>query len=125
MIILKNLDLEIRKALSNKIDLDKFMLFTVKANQEMAIDFRINKNPNNQLTIIASHEQTPYCIQHTHKNVTITYYTWNDYRCEDVTDEITIHYETERTISKTDDLEPIIKEMILEIMEARTHHVSN
>lgn len=122
---MQNLDLEIRKALINKIDVDKFTLFTVNVNREMRIDFRINKNPNDQLTIIASHEETPYCIEHTYKNVTITYSTWNDYRCEDVTDEIDIHYETQRTINKTDELAPIVKEMIHEIIEAKTQHMKN
>lgn len=121
---MSSLDLEIRKALIDKIDVDKFTLFTVDVNREMRIDFRINKDPH-QLIIIASYEQTPHRIQHTHKNVTITYYTWNDDRCEDVTDEITIHYETERTIDKTDQLEPIVKEMIQEIIEAKTHHMQN
>lgn len=108
-----NLDLEIEQALNDKIDLDKFMLFTVYVTQEMEIDFRINKNTN-PLTIIARYEQTPRCIQHTHKNVTMTYYTWNDERCEDVTDEIVIQYITERTINSNDDFTPIIKEMIQE-----------
>lgn len=121
----KNLDLEIRKALNNNIDVDKFTLFTVNVNREMRIDFRINKNPNDQRTIVASYEQTPYCIEHPYKNVTITYSTWNDERCEDRTDEINIHYETQRTISKTDELESIVKEMIQEIIEARTHHMKN
>ena len=120
-----NLDGEIKKALIDKIDVDKFMLFTVNVNREMRIDFRINKHPNDQLTIIASYEQTPYCIEHTYKNVTITYSTWNDYRCEDVTDEIDIHYETQRTINKTDELAPIVKEMIQEIIEAKTQHMKN
>lgn len=122
---MSNLDLEIRKALTNKIDLDKFMLFTVKAKSETKIYFRINKNPNDQLTIIASYDQTPYRIQHTHKNVTMTYYTWNDGLSEEVTDEITIHYETQRTINKTDELTPIIKEMIREIMDAKNKHMKN
>lgn len=120
-----NLDLEIKKALNNKIDLDKFMLFTVKGHQETKIDFRINKNPNDQLTIIASYNQTPYRIEHRYKNVTITYSTWDNERCDDVTDEIDIHYETERTINKTDKLEPIIKQMIQEIIEAKTQHMKN
>ncbi len=121
---MQNLDLEIRKALINKIDVDKFMLFTVNVNREMRIDFRVNKDPH-QLTVIASYEQTPYCIEHSYKNVTITYSTWNDERCEDRTDEIDIHYETQRTINKTDQLEPIIKEMIQEIIEAKTKHMQN
>lgn len=120
----KNLDLEIRKALIDKIDLEKFMLFTVNADHETRIDFRINKDPN-QLIIIASYEQTPYCIEHSYKNVTITYSTWNDERCEDRTDEIDIHYETQRTINKNEQLEPIIKEMIQEIIEAKTQHMPN
>ena len=119
-----NLDLEIKKALIDKIDLDKFMLFTVNVNSEMTIDFRINKDPK-YLTIIASYEQTPHRIQHTHKNVTMTYYTWHDGLSEEVTDEITIHYETQRTINKTDELAPIVKEMIHEIIEAKTQHMKN
>ena len=119
-----NLDLEIRKALINKIDVDKFTLFTVNVNREMRIDFRINKNPND-LIVIASHEETPYHIEHRYKNVTITYSTWNDERCEDRTDEIDIHYETQRTINKNEQLEPIIKEMIQEIIEAKTHHMQH
>ena len=113
-----NLDLEIKQALEDKIDLDKFMLFTVNVTQEMEIDFRINKNTN-QLTVIARYEQTPHCIQHTYKNVTMTYYTWNDERCEDVTDEIVIQYKVERTINNNDEFTPIIKEMIQEIMDAK------
>ena len=113
-----NLDLEIKQALEDKIDLDKFMLFTVNVTQEMEIDFRINKNTN-QLTIIARYERTPHCIQHTYKNVTMTYYTWNDERCEDVTDEIVIQYKAERTINNNDEFTPIIKEMIQEIMDAK------
>ena len=119
-----NLDLEIKKALNKKINLDKFMLFTVNVNREMKINFKINKDPN-YLTVIASYEQTPYCIEHRYKNVTITYSTWNYERCEDRTDEIDIHYETQRTINKTDELEPIVKEMIREIIEAKTHHMQN
>lgn len=117
---IKHLDAKIRKALIDKIDVDKFMLFTVNVNSEMTIDFRINKNPNH-LTVIATYEQTPHRIQHTHKNVTMTYYTWNDERCEDVTDEITIQYVTERTIDRKEQLEPIVKEMIHEIIEAKTN----
>lgn len=120
-----NLDLEIKKALNNKIDLDKFMLFTIKVNSEIKIDFRINKNTNDQLTIIASYDQMPYRIEHSYKNVTITYSTWDNERCDDVTDEINIHYETKRTIRKTDELAPIVKEMIQEIIEAKTHHMQN
>lgn len=118
---MSNLDLEIKKALNSKIDLDKFMLFTVNVNQEMRIDFRINKDQSDQLTIIANYDQTPYRIEHRYKNVTITYSTWDNERCEDVTDEINIHYETKRTINKTDELEPIVKEMIQEIIDAKNH----
>lgn len=120
----KNLDLEIRKALNSKIEVEKFMLFTVNVNSEMTIDFRTNKDPK-YLTIIASYEQTPQRIQHSYKNVTMTYYTWNDERCEDVTDEITIQYETKRMINKIDELAPIVKEMIQEIIEAKTQHMKN
>lgn len=120
----KNLDLEIRKALNSKIEVEKFMLLTVNVNSEMTIDFRVNKNPND-LTVIASYEQQPERIQHTHKNVTMTYYTWNDGLSEEVTDEITIHYETQRTINKTDELTPIVKEMIQEIIEAKNKHMPN
>lgn len=120
----KNLDLEIRKALNSKIEVEKFMLFTVNVNSEMKVNFRINKDPK-YLTVIASYEQTPQRIEHTYKKVTMTYYTWNDERGEDVTDEITIHYETRRTINKTDQLEPIVKEMIQEIMEAKNKHMKN
>ena len=119
-----NLDLEIEQALNDKIDLDKYMLFTVYVTQEMEIDFRINKNTN-QLTIIARYEQTPHCIQHTYKNVTMTYYTWNEERCEDVTDEIVIQYITERTINSNDDFTPIIKEMIQEIIDAKNKYMPN
>ena len=122
--LMSNLDLEIKKALISKIDLDKFMLFTVKIDSETRIDFRVNKNPND-LTIIATYEQVPHRIEHTYKNVTITYYSWNDGLSEEVTDEITIHYETQRTINRNDELEPIIKEMIQEIIEAKTHHMPN
>lgn len=120
----KNLDAEIRKALNSKIEVEKFMLFTVNVNTEMTIDFRVNKNPN-YLTVIATYEQTPHRIQHGYKNVTMTYYTWNDERGEDVTDEITIQYTTERTINRNDDLKPIVKEMIHEIIEAKTQHMKN
>ena len=123
-VMTKNLDAEIRKALNSKIEVEKFMLFTVNVNSEMTIDFRINKDPK-YLTIIASYEQTPPRIQHTHKNVTITYYSWNDDLSEEVTDEITIHYETQRTINKNKELEPIVKEMIQEIIEAKTQHMKN
>lgn len=122
---MSNIDLEIRKALNNKIDLDKFMLFTVKVNSEIKIDFRINKNTNDQLTIIASYDQMPYRIEHSYKNVTITYSTWNNERCDDVTDEINIHYETQRTINKNDELAPIVKEMIQEIIDAKNKHMQN
>lgn len=115
---MQNLDLEIQKALTSKIDLDKFMLFTVNVNSEMKVNFRINKDPK-YLTIIASYEQTPHCIRHTHKNVTITYSTWNDDLSEEVTDEITIRYETKRMINRNKELEPIVKEMIREIMDAK------
>ena len=121
---MSNLDLEIKKALNSKIDLDKFILFTVKVDSETKIDFKINKDPNS-LTVIASYEQTPPRIQHTHKNVTITYYSWNDGLSEEVTDEITIQYETKRTINKNDELTPIIKQMIQEIIEAKTQHMPN
>ena len=122
--MIKNLDLEIRKALNSKIEVEKFMLLTVNVNSEMTIDFRINKDPK-YLTIIASYEQTPHRIQHTHKNVTITYSTWNDDLSEEVTDEITIRYETKRMINKNKELEPIVKEMIQEIMEAKNKHMKN
>lgn len=121
---MSNLDLEIKKALNNKIDLDKFMLFTVNVNSEMKVNFRINKDPK-YLTVIASYDQTPYRIEHRYKNVTITYSTWDNERCDDVTDEINIHYETKRTINKTDKLEPIVKEMIQEIIEVKTQHMKN
>lgn len=120
----KNLDLEIRKALNSKIEVEKFMLLTVNVNSEMTIDFRINKDPK-YLTIIASYEQTPYRIQHTHKNVTMTYSTWSDDLSEEVTDEITIRYETKRMINRNKELEPIVKEMIQEIIEAKTQHMKN
>lgn len=55
----------------------------------------------------------------------MTYYTWNDERCEDVTDEITIQYETKRMINKNKELEPIVKEMIHEIIEAKNKHMKN
>lgn len=119
-----NLDLEIKKALTDKIDLDKFMLFTVKVDHETKIDFRINKDQN-QLTIIASYDQDPVCIQHRYKNVAITYSTWSDTDCIEVYTDISVNYETKRTIDKTDQLEPIVKEMIQEIIEARTHHMQN
>lgn len=119
---MSNLDLEIKKALNNKIDLDKFMLFTVKVDSETKIDFRINKI---EQIIKASYDQEPECIQHTHKNVTITYYTWNDGLSEEVTNEITIHYETQRTINKNDELTPIVKDMIQEIINAKNKHMQN
>lgn len=120
-----NLDLEIKKALTDKIDLDRITLFTVKGDFETKINFKIHKDQSDQRIIVASYEQTPYCIEHRYKNVTITYSTWNDERCEDRTDEIDIHYETQRTISKTDELEPIVKEMIQEIIEAKNKHMQN
>lgn len=119
--MLNKLDLAIKKALVNKINLDDVILLTVDVSSEMDIDFTISEQPN-QLTLIATYEQTPKCIQHTYKNTTITYYSWNDGLCEDVTDEITIHYETKRTIKKTNDLTPIIKEIIQEIINAKTKY---
>lgn len=121
---MSNLDLEIKKALTSKIDLDKFMLFTVNVNSEMKVNFRINKDPK-YLTVIASYEQTPQCIEHTYKNVTITYSTWSDDDCIEVYTDITINYETKRTINKNDELTPIIKQMIREIMDAKTQHMKN
>ena len=121
---MSNLDLEIKKALNNKIDLDKFMLFTVKVDSETKIDFKINKDPNH-LTVIATYEQTPQRIEHTYKNVTITYSTWSDDECIEVYTDISVNYETQRTIDKTNQLEPIVKEMIQEIIEAKTKHMSN
>lgn len=120
----KNLDLEIRKALNSKIEVEKFMLFTVKVNSEMTIDFRVNKNPNH-ITVIATYEHTPQRIEHTYKNVTITYSTWSDDECIEVYTDISVNYETQRTIDKTDQLEPIVKEMIQEIIEAKTQHMKN
>lgn len=120
----KNLDLEIRKALNSKIEVEKFMLFTVNVNSEMTIDFRINKDPNH-LTVIASYEQTPQRIEHTYKNVTITYSTWSDDEFIEVYTDISVNYETQRTINKTDELAPIVKEMIHEIIEAKTQHMKN
>ena len=122
--LMSNLDLEIKKALNSKIDLDKFMLFTVKVEPEIKIDFRINKDLNH-LTVIATYEQTPQRIEHTYKNVTITYSTWSDDDCIDVYTNITVDYKTERTIDKTDQLKPIVKEMIQEIIEAKTKHMPN
>lgn len=119
---MSNLDSKIRKALNSKIDLDKFMLFTVNVNSEMKVNFRINKDPK-YLTVIASYEQTPHHIQHTYKNVTITYSTWSDDECIEVYTDISVNYETQRTINKTDELAPIVKEMIQEIIEAKTHHI--
>lgn len=55
----------------------------------------------------------------------MTYYTWNDERCEDVTDEIVIQYIAERTINSNDDFTPIIKEMIQEIIDAKNKHMQN
>lgn len=121
---MSNLDLEIKKALNSKIDLDKFMLFMVKVNSETKVDFRINKDQN-QLTIIATYEQTPQRIEHTYKNVTITYSAWSDDECIEVYTDISVDYKTERTIDKTDQLEPIVKEMIQEIIEAKTQHMPN
>lgn len=115
------LDLAIKKALINKINLADVMPLTVNVSSEMTIDFTISEHQN-QLTLIATYEQTPKCIQHSYKNVTITYYSWNDGLSEDVTDEITIHYETKRTINKTDDLTPVIKEMIQEIINTKAKH---
>lgn len=121
---MSNLDLEIKKALNSKIDLDKFMLFTVKVDSETKIDFKINKDTNH-LTVIATYEQTPQRIEHTYKNVTITYSTWSDDECIEVYTDISVDYKTERTIDKTDQLEPIVKEMIQEIIEAKTQHMPN
>ena len=121
---MSNLDLEIKKALNSKIDLDKFMLFTVKVEPEIKIDFRINKDLNH-LTVIATYEQTPQRIKHTYKNVAITYSACSDDDCIDVYTNITVDYKTERTIDKTDQLEPIVKEMIQEIIEAKTQHMPN
>ena len=121
---MSNLDLEIKKALNKKIDLDKFMLFTVKVDSETKIDVRVNKDLNH-LTVIATYEQTPQRIEHTYKNVAITYSTWDNERCDDVTDEINIHYETKRTINKTDELTPIVKQMIQEIIDAKNKHMPN
>lgn len=55
---MSNLDLEIKKALNSKIDLDKFMLFTVKVEPEIKINFRINKDLNH-LTVIATYQLPP------------------------------------------------------------------
>lgn len=121
---MSNLDLEIKKALNNKIDLDKFMLFTIKVDSETKIDFKINKDTNH-LTVITTYEQTPQRIKHTYKNVTITYSTWSDDECIEVYTDISVNYETQRTIDKTDQLEPIVKEMIQEIIEAKTQHMPN
>lgn len=121
---MSNLDLEIKKALNSKIDLDKFMLFTVKVEPEIKINFRINKDLNH-LTVIATYDQEPERIQHNYKNVAITYSAWSDDDCIDVYSNITVDYKTERTIDKTDQLEPIVKEMIQEIIEAKTHHMQN
>lgn len=122
---MSNLDLEIKKALNEKLELDDFTLFTVKANNQIKIEFTIITEQSNQMVIKATYDQEPECIQHTHKNVTITYYTWNDGLSEEVTNEITIHYETQRTINKTDKLEPIVKEMVQEIINAKTKHMPN
>lgn len=119
---MSNLDLKIKKALNSKIDLDHITLFAVLVDFEIRIDFKINKDKQ---IIIASHDQMPYRIEHRCKNVTITYYTWNDERCEEVTDEITIHYETQRSIDKNDELAPIVKQMIQEIISAKNKHMPN
>lgn len=121
---MSNLDLEIKKALNNKIDLDMFALFTVNVDSKIKIDFKINKEPN-QLIIIASYDQEPEYIQHSYKNITITYSTWSDTDCMEVYTDISVNYETKRTINKNDELEPIIKEMIQEIIEAKTKHMPN
>lgn len=121
----KNLDLEIKKALNSKIDLGRIVLFTVKIDSETKIDFRINKDGSDQQIIIANFEQMPQCIQHRYKNVTITYSAWNDDECMEVYHDITVDYETQRTIDKNEQLEPIVKEMIREIIEARTHHMQH
>lgn len=118
-----NLDLEIKKALNNKLELDDFIQFTVNANAQIKIGFTIVTEQNNQMVIKATYNQQPERIQHTHKNVTITYYSWNDGLSEEVTDEITIHYETKRTIEKTDELAPIVKEMTQEIVSAKNKHM--
>lgn len=117
-----NLDLEIKKALNNKTEWNHIALFTVKVNSETKIDFNLNKN---EQTISASYEQIPQRIRHNYKNVTITYYSWNDGLSENIYDGITIHYETKRTITKTDELEPIVKEMIQEIINAKNKHMPN
>lgn len=119
-----NLDLEIKKALNSKIEVEKFMLFTVKVEPEIKINFRINKDLNH-LTVIATYEQTPQRIEHTYKNVAITYSAWSDDDCIDVYTNITVDYKTERTIDKNNDLAPIVKEMIREIMDAKTQHMKN
>lgn len=121
---MSNIDLEIKKALNSKIDLDKFILFTVKVDSETKIDFKINKDPNH-LTVIATYEQTPQRIEHTYKNVTITYSAWSDDEYIEVYTDISVNYETQRTIDKNDQLEPIVKEMIQEIIEAKTQHMPN
>ena len=120
-----NLDLEIKKVLNNKLELDDFTRFTVKANNQLKIEFTIVTKQNNQRVIRANYEEMPERIQHTHKNVTITYYSWNDGLSEQVTDEITIRYETKRIIDKTDELAPIIKEMIREIINTKNKHMPN
>lgn len=121
---MSNLDLEVKKALNSKIEVEKFMLFTVKVEPEMKINFRINKDLN-YLTVIATYEQTPQRIEHTYKNVTITYSAWSDDDCIDVYTNITVDYKTERTINKNDELTPIVKEMIQEIIEAKNKHIKN
>lgn len=118
-----NLDLEIKYALNNKLELDDFIQFTVKVNPQTKIEFTIFTEQNNQTVIKATYYQEPKRIQHTHKNVTITYYSWNDGLSEEVTDEITIYYETKRIINKTDELAPIVKEMTQEIVSAKNKHM--
>lgn len=122
---MSNLDLEIKKALNNKLELDKFTQFTVNANAQIKIEFTVVTEQNNQRVIKATYEEMPHLIQRTHKNVTITYYSWNDGLSEEVTDEITIHYETKRIIDKNDELAPIVKEMTLEIINAKNKHMPN
>ena len=122
---MSNLDLEIKRALNEKLELDDLTLFTVNANNQIEIDFTIITEQSNQMVIRATYDQQPECVQHTHKNVTITYYTWNHGLSEEVTNEITIHYETQQTINKADELEPIVKEMVQEIINAKTKHMPN
>ena len=117
-----NLDLEIKKALNDKTEWENISQFTVKVDFETKIDFKINKDDR---IIIASYEQTPQRIQHNYKNVTITYYSWNDGLSENIYDGITIDYETQRIIDTTDELETIVKEMIQEIINAKNKHMPN